>query len=300
MAFVCLKKDCHKEFKTASGRSKHHKKCSKESIEKQYRVISGSYHCKRCDNQFKHVESWYRHYKIAHRVEERKIKVKDKVIHKCTICSKAFGKKYGLLRHEIIHKKENNFCEACGKSFKRQDFFALHVKKCSSVNMPVQCDMNNDINVNSDNNITFDNITITEVVTEELLHAYNIQTNENYNNSNENILRSVENTCGTSSSKDNYSKLTDESTRKSRKRKTDKLSKVLIKIMDTNLEPGDKAKILRKSMDKSLSKTTLDALMLPVESENLYEAKLVSSVLDYLKTINLKYKDNKKNISLTF
>ena len=82
MAFVCLKKDCHKEFKTASGRSKHHKKCSKESIEKQYRVISGSYHCKRCDNQFKHVESWYRHYKIAHRVEERKIKVNDKVIPK--------------------------------------------------------------------------------------------------------------------------------------------------------------------------------------------------------------------------
>ena len=97
MAFVCLKKDCHKEFKTAPGRSKHHKKCSKESIEKQYRVISGSYHCKRCDNQFKHVESWYRHYKIAHRVEERKIQVKDKVIHKCTICSKAFGKKRSMV-----------------------------------------------------------------------------------------------------------------------------------------------------------------------------------------------------------
>ena len=58
MAFVCLRKDCLKEFRTASGRSKHHKKCSKERIEKQYKVISsGNYQCKRCDNKFKHLKA---------------------------------------------------------------------------------------------------------------------------------------------------------------------------------------------------------------------------------------------------
>ena len=81
--------------------------------------------------------------------------------------------------------------------------------------------------------------------------------------------------------------------RNSRQRKSANLTNVLQKIMDSNIQPVDQAKILRKSLENSVSHTVMDNLMVPAaESEN--ETKLLTGVLDYLSRLNLRNNQNRK------
>ena len=63
---TCKRQNCGKMFKTAAGRSKHHKKCQHDVMEKLYiELNSGRVQCRECDTLLSAVSNWFRHRKIC-------------------------------------------------------------------------------------------------------------------------------------------------------------------------------------------------------------------------------------------
>ena len=78
-------------------------------------------------------------------------------------------------------------------------------------------------------------------------------------------------------------------------KKAANLSNVLQKTMSGNTEAVDQAKILQKSLESSVNQMVLDTLMLLSEVERVNESKLLlSGVLDFLKGLDLKKSDSRK------
>ena len=82
--------------------------------------------------------------------------------------------------------------------------------------------------------------------------------------------------------------------RNTRVRKTANLSNVLQKIITTNMEPGDQEKIIQRSLETTVNRTVLDNLMLPTNTNSINESKLLSGILEYLKRLDLRTNNNKK------
>ena len=57
--------------------------------------------------------------------------MKEKVEHKCRVCSEIFLYKSEFERHKSFHEKsESQQCIKCKKYFRRKDFFTKHVQTC--------------------------------------------------------------------------------------------------------------------------------------------------------------------------
>ena len=113
----CLSKGCDESFETQSGRSKHHKKCTKPKAakEKDYNEVEGGIQCKECNSILSSESNFYQHRRTVHATNK---KTKTKKMHKCLVCSKEFEKQSKLTQHELTHMK-NHKCQYCNKVFKR-------------------------------------------------------------------------------------------------------------------------------------------------------------------------------------
>lgn len=64
------------------------------------------------------------------------------------------------------------------------------------------------------------------------------------------------------------------------KQKSENLANIVQKI-NINMQPADEAKLLRKSLETSVSQTVMDYLMLREAIINHNESKLLSDILEY-------------------
>ena len=64
--------------------------------------------------------------------------------------------------------------------------------------------------------------------------------------------------------------------------------------MSGKIEAVDQAKISRKSLDFSVNQTVLDTLILQSEVERINESQLFSGVSHFLKGLDLKKSDSRK------
>lgn len=64
------------------------------------------------------------------------------------------------------------------------------------------------------------------------------------------------------------------------KQKSENLANIVQKI-NINMQPADEAKLLRKSLETSVSKTVMDYLMLREAIINHNESKLLPDILEY-------------------
>lgn len=112
MVFVKQCPVCFKElnWKHRQSYSRHVVNCGKKD-----------YKCFGCDKSFNRQDSLKRHQLIC--------KCK-KVSPKCDICDKVFAKKWMLNRHILTHSNELYKCIKCESTFKRIDYYRVHVRKC--------------------------------------------------------------------------------------------------------------------------------------------------------------------------
>lgn len=76
------------------------------------------------------------------------------------------------------------------------------------------------------------------------------------------------------------------------KQKSENLANIVQKII--NMQPADEAKLLRKSLETSVSQTVMDYLMLREAIINHNESKLLPDILEYRKGLDLRNVENRK------
>ena len=77
------------------------------------------------------------------------------------------------------------------------------------------------------------------------------------------------------------------------KQKSENLANIVQKI-NINMQPADEAKLLRKSLETSVSETVMDYLMLREAIINHNESKLLPDILEYRKGLDLRNVENRK------
>ena len=112
---------CGKVFQHWSSKCRHEKKCKKGPDALK---VKKTFNCSNvwCDKVFNKISNYKRHLTTCQR--------KPKKSHKCNNCGKFFDKLSRLLRHEVVHNKETFTCGQCFNSYKREDKFQEHKKRC--------------------------------------------------------------------------------------------------------------------------------------------------------------------------
>ena len=78
------------------------------------------------------------------------------------------------------------------------------------------------------------------------------------------------------------------------KQKSENLANIVQKIIKINMQPADEAKLLRKSLETSVSQTVMDYLMLQEAIINHNESKLLPDILEYRKGLDLRNVESRK------
>ena len=78
------------------------------------------------------------------------------------------------------------------------------------------------------------------------------------------------------------------------KQKSENLANIVQKIININMQPADEAKLLRKSLETSVSQTVMDYLMLREAIINHNESKLLPEILEYWKGLDLQNVESRK------
>ena len=338
MEYRCLQNGCNKIFKTLSGRSKHHRTCDKEFVEKDkgYIIIGGKkVQCKDCKKVFSEVANWHKHYRNVHIINTRKEKIKK--MFKCLVCSKEFPKQSKLIRHEATHLKEPKICTYCGQTFKRIDHFDSHFATCTAKEMQNSGNRSQDMVVtmvddyrypremsleDEDPNVMWqeENSVTAEIGSDTEAGAMDemsiLESDVDGNDDQQDNMVIVQMQVDAIDEQLNSEEIdvevhvfekNDENVniglddiekkqvhRNTRVRKTANLSNVLQKIITTNMEPGDQEKIIQRSLETTVNRTVLDNLMLPTNTNSINESKLLSGILEYLKRLDLRTNNNKK------
>ena len=139
--FKCLHIGCSKKYSSMSARSNHMKKCTfpkNNNLKKTKKDVQGKggYYCRYCKKKYQFRSSVYKHQRLCNpaRLLQGQLAIIKKMKQlSCNVCFKKFDRVGKLEAHKKIHTEENvNYCNFCGKRFKRKDFFANHQEKCTT------------------------------------------------------------------------------------------------------------------------------------------------------------------------
>ena len=132
--YFCDHSGCRKSFATRSGRRKHQKKCnlpvSVSQKKEKYIKVGSKFQCTECNVCVGHINNFYRHYKNQHTEKKKK---KQSRGFPCSRCDKVLQSSAKLAKHEKTHLKRKLECETCSKTFLREKNFQKHKLVCEKL-----------------------------------------------------------------------------------------------------------------------------------------------------------------------